>query len=152
MRIIIFLCHGNICRSSAAEYVFKDLLKKEGREKDFCVLSRGASSEEQGNDIYPPMKRALRVAGIPFERHTATKITQEDYDHADAIFYMDESNIKFMAYNRINDTRKICHPLSIFTPRLGEIEDPWYTGEFDEVLSEIAECCKDILKNIDRIV
>ncbi len=151
MKIIIFLCHGNICRSSAAEYVFKDLLKKEGREKDFHVFSRGASSEEQGNDIYPPMKRALRDAGIPFERHTAMKITQADYDHADAIFYMDESNIRLLTY-RIADIRRICHPLSVFTPRLGEISDPWYTGEFDEVLGEIVDCCKDILKNIDRIV
>lgn len=148
---VIFLCHGNICRSSAAEYVFKDLLRKEGRENEFHVISKGASSEEQGNDIYPPMKRALQKAGIPFERHVAMRITQSDYDNADAIFYMDDENIRLLSW-RIKDTKHICHPLFEFTNGIYEIEDPWYSGEFDKVLREITMCCKDILKNIERIL
>lgn len=150
MKTIIFLCHGNICRSAAAEYVFKDLVKKAGRENEFYIFSRGASSEEHGNDIYPPMKRALTKAGIPYSRHFARKLTMDDYMNADAIFYMDRSNIRIASY-LIPDSKKIYHPMSEFTPNVGEVEDPWYSGEFDDVLEEIIECSKDILKNIEKL-
>ena len=79
MKTVIFLCHGNICRSSAAEFVFKYLVKQEGRESEFHIYSRGVSNEEYGNDIYPPMKRALQRAGIPYERHFAQRITARSF-------------------------------------------------------------------------
>ncbi len=91
MKTVIFLCHGNICRSAAAEFVFKKLVKEEGRESEFHIYSRGVSNEEYGNDTYPPMKRALDRAGIPYERHFAQRITAEEYAEADYIFYMDRS-------------------------------------------------------------
>ena len=104
MKTVIFLCHGNICRSSASEFVFKYLVKQEGRENEFHIYSRGVSNEEYGNDIYPPMKRALDRAGIPYERHFAQRITAEEYAEADYIFYMDRSNLD-LALWRIPDTK-----------------------------------------------
>lgn len=92
MKKIIFVCHGNICRSPAGEYICKYLVKKFGRENEFSICSRAVSYEEIGNDIYPPMKRELIKNNIPLDRHMAKRITMEDYNHADYIFYMDNSN------------------------------------------------------------
>lgn len=146
MKTILFICHGNICRSAAAEYVFKEIVKKAGRENEFHIFSRGVSNEEYGNDIYPPMKRALAKAGIPFDTHFAMKMSKSDYESADAIFYMDRSNIRIASY-LIPDTKKIYHPMSEFTPSVGDVEDPWYSGEFDHVLKQIIKCSEDILKH-----
>lgn len=146
MKTILFICHGNICRSAAAEYVFKEIVKKAGRENEFHIFSRGVSNEEYGNDIYPPMKRALTKAGIPFDTHFAMKMSKSDYESADAIFYMDRSNIRIASY-LIPDTKKIYHPMSEFTPSVGDVEDPWYSGEFDHVLKQIIKCSEDILKH-----
>ncbi|MCQ2799744.1 MAG: low molecular weight phosphotyrosine protein phosphatase [Bacilli bacterium] len=146
MKTILFICHGNICRSAAAEYVFKEIVKKAGRENEFHIFSRGVSNEEYGNDIYPPMKRALAKAGIPFDTHFAMKMSKSDYESADAIFYMDKSNIRIASY-LIPDTKKIYHPMSEFTPSVSDVEDPWYSGEFDHVLKQIIKCSEDILKH-----
>lgn len=146
MKTILFICHGNICRSAAAEYVFKEIVKKAGRENEFHIFSRGVSNEEYGNDIYPPMKRALAKARIPFDTHFAMKMSKSDYESADAIFYMDKSNIRIASY-LIPDTKKIYHPMSEFTPSVGDVEDPWYSGEFDHVLKQIIKCSEDILKH-----
>lgn len=147
MKKIIFVCHGNICRSPAAEWVMKNLLIKYGLDEKYIVESRATSSEEIGNDIYPPMKRALYNAGIPFYSHKAKRITQEEYDSADYIFYMDNNN-KFYLDRLLNDYKKIIYPIVKFSDNLYEIDDPWYTGQFDKVLQEITDCCGEIIAKL----
>lgn len=142
MKRIIFVCHGNICRSVAAEYIMKSLTN------DFDVCSRAVSQEEIGNDIYPPMKRELNRQNIHFEKHYAKKIDANDFNNADYIFYMDNSNLYYLR-RMFPESNKIM-PIFRFTPHIKEIEDPWYTGNFEKVVSELTTCIKDIIKNIDK--
>ena len=141
MKKIIFICHGSICRSPAAEFIMKSLTK------DFDVISRAVSYEEIGNDIYPPMKRELTRRGIPFSFHPATRITQKDYEDADYIFYMDSSN-KYYLSRMFEDVDNKIHPIFTFTPEIAEIEDPWYTDNYSKVCDQITQCCKDIINNL----
>lgn len=147
MKTIIFVCHGNICRSVAAEYIAKLLLIKYHLDDRFNVISRATSTEEIGNDIYPPMKRALYNKEIPFYTHHARRISQQDYDNADYIFYMDEFNKRNLLY-QLNDYKKIIFPITMYTPHLSQIDDPWYTGQFDEVVDELEECIENIIQRI----
>ncbi len=147
MKKIIFVCHGNICRSVAAEYIMKLKLIKYHLEDRFYVTSRATSTEEIGNDIYPPMKRALYNKEIPFYSHHAKQINQQDYDDADFIYYMDEFNKRNLLY-LINDYKSIIFPTTIYTPHLSQIDDPWYTGQFDEVVEELDECIENIIQRI----
>ena len=140
MKTIIFVCHGNICRSVAAEYIFKSL------SKEYDVISRATSLEEIGNDIYPPMKRELMRNHIPFDRHYAKRIDYKDYEKADYIFYMDNEN--YYSLNRMFPNSNKIYPIYKYTFDISEIEDPWYTGRFDLVVSQITKCIKDILNNI----
>ena len=140
MKTIIFVCHGNICRSVAAEYIFKSL------SKEYDVISRATSLEETGNDIYPPMKRELNKNHIPFDRHYAKRIDYKDYDKADYIFYMDDEN--YYSLSRMFPHSNKIYPIYKYTSDISEIEDPWYTGRFDLVVSQITKCLKDILNNI----
>ena len=146
MQTFIFVCHGNICRSPAAEWIMKYLLQRLDLEEDFFVLSRATSLEEIGNDIYPPMKRELLVNNIPFERHYSQRINYNDYQEADYIFYMDDENYAFL-YRMFGGDDKI-KPVYEWTPSIKEIEDPWYTGRFNVVVSQLKQCIKDILDNI----
>ena len=141
MKKIVFVCHGNICRSVAAEYIMKSM------SNQYVVISRATSFEEIGNDIYPPMKRELLSNNIPFERHYARRIDRDDYMSADYIFYMDEENYSFL-YRMFGNDPKI-KPIYEWTPSITEIEDPWYTGRFNVVVQQITECIKDILKSIN---
>ena len=147
MKNIIFVCHGNICRSPAAEWIMKDLLRKYELEEYFSVISRAASREEIGNDIYPPMKRALTNRNVPLMEHHATQISQQDYDKADFIFYMDRNNLSYLNY-LLNDKDKKFEIISKYTQNLHYIDDPWYSGEYEIVINEIWQCCEDIIKNI----
>jgi len=147
MKTIIFVCHGNICRSVAAEFIFKYLLQKYQIEDRFEVFSRATSTEEIGNDIYPPMKRALANHNIPIYRHEAKQITKQDYDKADIIFYMDNNNLNYLKY-LLNDDQKKFQIISKYTENLHYIEDPWYSGEYEIVINEIWQCCEDIIKNL----
>ena len=147
MKKVIFVCHGNICRSPAAEYIFKLKLIKYHLEDRFIVTSKATSKEEIGNDIYPPMKRALYNKEIPFYKHHASQITQTDYDDADYIFYMDNNN-KYWLNHLLDDYKGIIKPITCFTPDIEYIDDPWYTGQFDQVVNQLEKCIEDIIKNI----
>ena len=145
MRKIIFVCHGNICRSVAAEFIAKQMLKEKNIQ-EITVISRATSREEIGNDIYPPMKKALLRHGIEFSPHEAKQITQEDYEWADEIYYMDSLNKRYLD-SLLNDKRKIIYPISKFTPDINEIDDPWYTGEYDIVINQLEQCVRSILNS-----
>ena len=147
MKRVIFVCHGNICRSVAAEYIMKQKLIKYHLDDRFSVTSRATSTEEIGNDIYPPMKRALYDKEIPFYEHHAKQILQADYDAADYIYYMDEFNKRNLLY-LVNDYKNIIFPITIYTPHLTMIDDPWYTGQFSEVVEELEECIENIIQRI----
>ena len=147
MKTIIFVCHGSICRSPAAAFIAKQYLKELGRDNEFNVIIRATSSEEIGNDVYPPMKRELFRRGIKMYPHVAQRIRQVDYDNADYIFYMDCEN-KYSLNRQIDDYKSILFPINKWTPDISEIEDPWYTGRYELVCDEITECIKDIFKHI----
>ena len=147
MKTIIFVCHGSICRSPAAAFIARKYLKEAGREKEFDIQIRATSSEEIGNDVYPPMKRELNRRGIPLYPHRATKISQADYDHADYIFYMDAEN-KWSLERQLDDYKHILFPINNWTNDIIEIEDPWYTDRYELVVTQISKCVNDIFKNI----
>ena len=141
MKKIVFVCHGNICRSVAAEYIMKSMTN------NYIIVSRATSYEEIGNDIYPPMKRELTRNGIKFDRHSAQRIDYKDYESSDYIFYMDDEN-RWMLERMFPNSNKI-FPIYRYSKDITEIEDPWYTGRFDLVVSQIKQCIKDILANIE---
>ena len=147
MKTIIFVCHGSICRSPAAAFMARKYLKELGREDEFKILIRATSSEEIGNDVYPPMKRELFRRGVPLYPHAAQRIRQIDYDNADYIFYMDYEN-QYSLLRQIDDYKSILFPINKWTKSIKEIEDPWYTGRYELVCDEIEECLKDIFANI----
>lgn len=136
---ILFICHGNICRSAMAEFVMKDLAAKAGRSGDLAVTSAAVSREEIGNPVYPPARRELQKHGISCEGHAAHQITAGEYAAVDRVYYMDESNLRYLK-RLLPDTEK-CFPL---LPR--DVADPWYTGDFTATWRDILEGCKKILE------
>ena len=147
MKTIIFVCHGSICRSPAAAFIAKQYLKEVGRESDFNVLIRATSSEEIGNDVYPPMRRELIRRGVPLYPHAATRIRQADYDKADYIFCMDDENY-YSLLRQLDNYKNIIYRINKFTKGFDEIEDPWYTGRYELVCDQITLCIHDIFANI----
>lgn len=147
MLTIIFVCHGNICRSVAAEFILKKKIKDLHLEDRLCCFSRATSNEEIGNDIYPPMKDELRKRGIPFTRHFAERITQKDYDLADYIFYMDNNNKRYLNF-LLDDYKNIIKPITCFDDKNFEIEDPWYSDNFKKVCDELSKEIDLIIENI----
>ena len=143
---ILFLCHGNICRSPIAEFVFKNLMKdyKEG----FYVDSKAVSRDEIGNGIYPPAQKKLREKNIPFDNHRSTQITLEDYNNFDYIIVMEEYNIPRLMRIIGEDVDNKVYKILDFTDTPGDIEDPWYTGNFDETYDDILEGCRALLASL----
>ncbi len=139
---ILFVCHGNICRSPMAEFILKDMVNKAGAADRFQIASVAVSTEELGNPIYPPAQRELQKHGIPFDRRAARQITQADYEAYDRIYYMDRSNQRYLARLFPQDTGKI-RPL---LPH--DVADPWYTGDFTATWLDITEGCKAIAKEL----
>ena len=143
---ILFVCHGNICRSPMAEFVMKDLVKKSGLEDEFYIESAATSTEEIGNEVYPPAKRKLSEHGIGCKGKTARQMTRSDYDRFDLLIGMDEWNIRNM--NRIcgGDPDGKIHMLLDYTNRPGDVADPWYTGNFEATWRDVLEGCEGIFK------
>ena len=143
---VLFICHGNICRSPMAEFVLKDMVKKQGVEKEFYIKSSATSSEEIGNDIHYGTRDKLIQNGISFTKRKAVKLRAEDYKKYDYIIGMEKSNvinIKRIVGEDVDD--KIYRLLDFSdTPR--DIADPWYTGNFEITFNDIVEGCNGFLK------
>ena len=143
---ILFVCHGNICRSPMAEFVMKDLVKKAELESEFEIASAATSTEEIGNPVYPPARRMLSAQGIDCSGKTARQMTKADYAHYDLLIGMDRANFRNM--NRIcgGDPDGKIHLLLNFTERGGEVADPWYTGNFDATWRDAQDGCRGLLR------
>ena len=150
MTKILFICHGNICRSVMAEMVMKELCCQAGVDNLFEIDSAAVSREEIGNDIYPPAKRKLREKGIPFTFHAARQITREDYNYYDYIICTDRSNLRWLERIIGEDT---AHKVSMMMSWVGEtrdVADPWYTGDFEAAYCDIDESCRAILNQLTK--
>lgn len=148
MKKILFVCHGNICRSPMAEFVMKDLVKKAGLGSHFFIESAATSTEEIGNDVYPPAKRKLAEHGISCKGKTARQMTRADYQRFDLLIGMDDWNIRNMTRIVGGDPESKIHKLLDYTTRRGDVADPWYTGDFEATWRDVEEGCKELLKSL----
>ena len=152
MTKILFICHGNICRSPMAEFIMKHLCREAGVEKQFEIASAAVSTEEIGNDIYPPAKRVLTAHGIPFSHRAARQITKADLDIYDHIICADRSNIRIMKYllgeDKLNNSHAKISMMMEWVGQNRDVSDPWYTGDFETAYQDIDISCKAILKQL----
>ena len=137
---ILFICHGNICRSPMGQYILQDMASRRGRSGEFEIDSAAVSREEIGNGVYLPARRELERRGVPCGGHRARQVTMADYRHFDRIYYMDESNARYLARMLPRDPGKI-------RPLLDrDVADPWYTGDFAQTYEDLVEGCQKILE------
>ena len=145
---ILFICHGNICRSAAAEVVLRQMLLKD-RIRGIEADSAAATREEIGNDIYPPMKRALIARGYVCPRHAARQTVRADYDRYDFLIGMDRENLQDMERIYGGDPQGKISLLRAWSGEKGlEVEDPWYTRNFEGVLTQIEAGCAGLLRAV----
>ena len=142
---ILFICHGNICRSPMAEFVMKDLVSKRGLEDQFYIASAATSIEEYGNPVHPGTRNKLRQYGISTEGKYAVTLRRSDYDKYDYIIGMEKYNIRNILRIIGSDPQQKVSLLLDYTKRPGDIADPWYTGNFDKTYEDILEGCQGLL-------
>ncbi len=143
---ILFICLGNICRSPMAEFVFKDLVRKQGLEQNFIINSAATSTEEIGNTMHYGTRRKLEEKGIPYTEHTARQLIKKDYEKYDYLIGMEEKNIKNIIRIIGEDNKNKVFRLLDFTDKPKDIADPWYTGNFDITYNEISKGCIALLE------
>ncbi|MDD5823311.1 MAG: low molecular weight phosphotyrosine protein phosphatase [Firmicutes bacterium] len=160
---ILFICHGNICRSTMAEFVMKDLVNKAGLSDNFAIDSAATSNEEIGNDVHPGTKRTLEKHGVPYGRHRARRMTSAEYADWDYIIAMDEENLRGLAsilghWNDYYkdpaitlpelDTENKIKLLMEYAGQSRDVADPWYTGNFDATWNDVYSACNMLLEAI----
>lgn len=146
MTRILFVCHGNICRSPMAEYVMKDLVDKAGLSEEFFIFSAATSREELGNGVYPPARRMLAEHGIACAGHAVRQITAKDYRDYDYIIGMDEENLRNMRRVFSGDPDGKVSLLLDHAGRGGDVADPWYTGDFEATWRDVNNGCRALLR------
>lgn len=149
MHKILFICHGNICRSPMAEFLLKDIVRRKGVAADFEIASAATSREELGNPVHYGTKRKLAQLGISAAGKTARQVTVRDYRYYDLLLAMDSNNLRNLQRLLGNDTEGKIHLLLDYTPRAGQsIADPWYTGDFDITYDDIMEGLDGLLQHL----
>lgn len=145
---ILFICHGNICRSPMAEFVMKKMVEEAGVSHLFEIASAATSTEEIGNPVYPPARRKLAEHGIGCEGKTARQITRGDYRHFDHIIAMDRNNLRNLRRVIGEDIDGKISLMMDYTDRPGDVADPWYTGDFDATWRDVEEGCQGLLRQL----
>ena len=152
MKKILFVCHGNICRSPMAEFILKDMVAKRGLEAEFLIASCATSTEEiwngVGNPVYPPARRELALHGIGCEGKRAVQLQRGDYEKYDLLIGMDNANLRNMHRILGGDPEGKVHRLMDYTVRGGEVADPWYSDRFDIAYRDISEGCAALLEQL----
>lgn len=147
---VLFVCHGNICRSPMASYIMRDLVNRRHLAEQFEIDSAATSMEEIGNPVYPPAKRKLREHGIRAEGHHARRMEPRDYQRYDYLIGMEQFNIRNMIRILGSDPENKVYRLLDFSERPRDIEDPWYTDDFDTAYRDILEGCEALLETLQR--
>lgn len=149
---ILFVCHGNICRSPMAEFVMKETVKRAGVEAQFHIESAATSTEELGNPVYPPARRKLAEHGIRCDGKTARQMRRDDYDRFDLIIGMDSYNLRNMRRMLNGDPQGKLSLLLDYTDHPGEVDDPWYSGDFEATWRDVTAGCEGLLESLrDRL-
>lgn len=152
MTRILFICHGNICRSPMAEFILKDMVEKQGRTKEFFIASCATSTEEirngVGNPVYPPAKAELAKHGISCGGKRAVQLQKADYANYDLLIAMDSNNLRNIHRMLGGDPDRKVRKLMDYTPRGGDVADPWYTDRFDIAYRDIEEGCRCLLEQL----
>ncbi len=149
---ILFICHGNICRSPMAEFILKDMVEKQGRADEFYIESAATSTEEiwrgVGNPVYPPARDILASHGISCEGKRARQVQYEDYDKFDLLIAMDSNNIRNLRKLIPEDTKGKVHLMMEYAGQKRDVADPWYTGNFQKTWDDIYLACGKLLENL----
>ena len=148
MTKIMFVCHGNICRSPMAEFVMKDLADKAGMAGEFEIASSAVSAEELGNHVYPPARDILAEHGISCKGKRAEVFCRRDYEKFDLIIVMDKSNLRNLMRIIGSDPEQKVHLLLEYAGRCDSVADPWYTGDFESAYRDILEGCEGLLDHL----
>lgn len=150
MNRILFVCLGNICRSPMAEFVMKDLVKREGLTAEFSIASAATSREELGNPVYPPARAILAAHGLSCAGKTARQMERADYDRYDLLIGMDQSNLRNMRRICGGDPEGKIRLLLDYTDHPRDVADPWYTGNFEETWADVNAGCQGLLAELRR--
>lgn len=148
---ILFVCHGNICRSPMAEFVMKDMVGKAGLDGEIFVASAATTNDEIGNPVYPPARRKLAEHDIGCGGKTARRMTRDDYESYDLIIGMDRENLSDMRRISLGDPAGKIHLLMDFTDRPGDVADPWYMRDFEATWRDVEEGCRALLDYLERL-
>ena len=148
MKKILFLCHGNICRSPMAEYIMKDIVKKNHKEYEYEIYSKALTYEEIGNDIYYKAKEILDKYHIPYDKRQASIFTKYDYDYYDIIIIMDDEN-KYYIDRIVEDKNNKVFKLMNFLNKTRDVSDPWYTRDFEKAYDDILNGCNALYKELE---
>ncbi len=148
MKRIMFVCHGNICRSPMAEFVMKKLVKDKGLSSEFLIESSATSTEEIGNDIHPGTRRTLDKYSVPYTRREAVQLTRADYEKYDLFVGMDSANVRNMHRIFGSDPENKIKKLLEYTGTSRDVADPWYTGDFSATWNDVTAGCEALLNTL----
>ena len=148
MKNILFVCHGNICRSTMAEFVMKDLVRKAGREEEFHIQSAATHRDEIGSDTHYGTKEILKLKGVPFTPRHAVQMVKADYEKYDLIIGMDSENMTYIKRIIGEDTKNKVHLLLSFAGEKRSVADPWYTGDFGKTYDDVVKGCTALLQGL----
>lgn len=148
MKRLLFVCHGNICRSPMAEFVMKDLVASKGLEKEFEIASCATSREEIGNEVYPPAAEKLKEHNISCKGKTARQMTKDDYEYYDYIIAMDRNNLRNMIPFVGNDPKEKVSLMMSHADSDRDVADPWYTNDFEKTWQDVSLACKCLLEKL----